>query len=60
MNNKRVSELIFIKDNEQTILRIASKATGRYITRSDDGITLFQMKNIGKEKENKEDRTYDI
>ena len=26
----------FIRDNEQTILRIASKATGRYITRSDD------------------------
>ena len=26
----------FIRDNEHTILRIASKATGRYITRSDD------------------------
>ncbi|MCR4655757.1 MAG: hypothetical protein K5770_05950, partial [Lachnospiraceae bacterium] len=26
----------FIRDNEQTILKIASKATGRFITRSDD------------------------
>ena len=27
---------IFIRDNEQTILKIASKACGKYITRSDD------------------------
>ena len=26
----------FIRDNEQTILRIASKVSGKYITRSDD------------------------
>ncbi len=34
-NNERLREN-FIKDNEQTILRIASRVSGKFITRSDD------------------------